>query len=467
MPGEMPLVMVVDDDAAVRRSVRKILKGMGLEVVEAGGGTEAIARIGEGGYDMVITDLRMPDIDGFAVLARSREKHPAAPVIMLTAHGDVQECVAAMRAGAANFLTKPFHVDELEEIVRQALEAASVPRPSPPPRRGAPPTPRAQQTQMAIIGESPRLKALLETVERVASSDATVLLTGETGTGKEVIARLIHGTSARVGKPMVAVNCGAIPENLVESELFGHAKGSFTGASERRVGRFVQADGGTLFLDEVGELPLSAQVKLLRVLQQREVTPIGEAQPVSVDVRIVAATHRDLEAMVADGKFRDDLYYRLNVVPLDVPPLRQRREDVPLLARHFLDERCRRVARRLAFSAEALEALCRYHWPGNVRELENLIERLTVLTRGDEITVADLPPRVRSGDVPGGDGWPAAPPRLSDEGIDLVKTLEEIEDRLIAEALRRAAGNKSHAAKLLGLNRTTLVEKLKRKGLDG
>jgi DNA-binding NtrC family response regulator len=462
----MPQVLVVDDDEVVRRTVGKILKHMGIGVVDAANGGEALQRINEGGYQMVITDLRMPGADGFAVLARSREKHPQVPVIMLTAHGDVHECVAAMRAGAANFLTKPFHVDELEDVVRQTLEAQSGSAGASKRPAGTPQNTRTQ-APVAIIGESAPLKELLETVSRVAASDTTVLLTGETGTGKEVVARLIHGMSARAGKPLVAVNCGAIPENLVESELFGHAKGSFTGASERRAGRFVQADGGTLFLDEVGELSLSAQVKLLRVLQQREVTPIGEAQPVAVDVRVVAATHRDLEAMVGSGKFRDDLFYRLNVVPLDMPPLRQRRADIPLLVDHFLDERARRAGRTLTITPEAMDALCAYAWPGNVRELENLMERLSVLCRTANVTIEDLPARMRERSrAVAGEGWPQAEPSNWEEGINLVRTLEEFEERLIAEALRRSGGNKSGAAKLLGLNRTTLVEKLKRRGFE-
>jgi DNA-binding NtrC family response regulator len=290
-----------------------------------------------------------------------------------------------------------------------------------------------------------------------------VLVTGETGTGKEVLARLIHGMSPRAGRPLVALNCGAIPEGLVESELFGHERGAFTGADRQRVGKFEQADGGTIFLDEIGELPLATQVKLLRVLQDREVTPVGSSESLPVDVRVVAATHRDLEAMAGTGQFRQDLFYRLDVVRIDMPSLRTRREDIPLLANHFLAIASARLKRHLSFAPDTLDALIRHDWPGNVRELENTVERMAILSPDDLISPVHLPPRVQqSGSVPAG----VVKPQLPEEGIDLQEALEAIEERLIAEALRRADGNKTLAARLLGLNRTTLIEKLKRKPVN-
>ncbi len=453
----MPHVLVVDDDAQIRRMVRRIVRGLGCEVTEAEDGVDAVGKLTGTRFDLVLTDLRMPRGDGMEVLEALRDRQPGTPSVMLTAHGAINECVAAMRAGAVDFLTKPFHADELENVVRRALA-----------RPGTREEPKPSKTELgrpqaSLIGVSPALQRVLEVVERVARTDATVLVTGETGTGKEVLARLIHGMSPRAGRPLVALNCGAIPEGLVESELFGHAKGAFTGAVERRSGKFTQADGGTIFLDEIGELPLATQVKLLRVLQDREVTPVGSADALPIDVRVVAATHRDLESMAAGGQFRQDLFYRLDVVRIDMPALRSRREDIPLLANHFLTIASVRLKRQLSFAPETLEALIRHEWPGNVRELENTVERMAILSPDDLIAPVHLPPRVQqAGPVPAG----VVKPSLPEEGIDLQEALEAIEERLIAEALRRADGNKTLAARLLGLNRTTLIEKLKRKPVN-
>jgi DNA-binding NtrC family response regulator len=453
----MPHVLVVDDDAQIRRMVRRIVRGLGCEVTEAEDGVDAVGKLTGTRFDLVLTDLRMPRGDGMEVLEALRDRQPGTPSVMLTAHGAINECVAAMRAGAVDFLTKPFHADELENVVKRALA-----------RPGATAEPKPSKTELgrpqaSLIGESQALQRVLEVVERVARTDATVLVTGETGTGKEVLARLIHGMSPRAGRPLVALNCGAIPEGLVESELFGHAKGAFTGAVDKRSGKFTQADGGTIFLDEIGELPLATQVKLLRVLQDREVTPVGSSDSMPIDVRVVAATHRDLEAMAGTGQFRQDLFYRLDVVRIDMPSLRTRREDIPLLANHFLNIASARLKRHLAFAGETLDALIRHDWPGNVRELENTVERMAILSPDDTILPVHLPPRVQqSGPVPAG----VVKPQLPEEGIDLQEALEAIEERLIAEALRRADGNKTLAARLLGLNRTTLIEKLKRKPVN-
>ncbi|MDB4982636.1 MAG: two component, sigma54 specific, transcriptional regulator, Fis family [Myxococcales bacterium] len=451
-------VLIVDDNASMRILLRTLLARIGYRVTEAQDGVEAIETLRKQSFDLVITDLVMPRADGFEVLRRTRERHPRIPVIMLTAEGSISECVGAMRAGAFNFLTKPFQPDDLEAVVRQALPARAEQAPSPRPRPGT--LGGDGQSQVALIGESPALRQVLDIIERVSSRSSTVLITGESGTGKEVVARLLHGSSCRASLPLVAVNCGAIPENLIESELFGHAKGAFTGALEASPGKFVQADGGTLFLDEIAELPLSLQVKLLRVVQEREVTAVGDTRVRSVDVRIIAATNRNLEAMVREVTFRADLFYRLEVLPIALPPLRERREDIPLLARHFLETMNWRFERSVRLPEDALAVLTAYSWPGNVREMENLFERLVILNRGGTILVSDLPCRVRdeSGHTV---ALVAAASERRDGIIDLHATVAGFEGSLIENAMRRSGGNKTRAAELLGLSRTTLSDKLK------
>jgi two-component system, NtrC family, response regulator AtoC len=449
-------VLVVDDDSGVRVTLRGMLARRGFNVIEAADGAAAIARLNTGPVDVVITDLVMPQANGFEVLRRARECQPRTPVIMLTAEGSIRDCVAAIQAGAFNFLTKPFQASDVEEQVRAALNSRdSMPRP----RRS---TDDLSRPQVALIGQSKLLRDVIDSVERLAGNTSTVLISGESGTGKEVVARLLHSSSQRAGRPFIAVNCGAIPESLIESELFGHAKGSFTGATEARAGKFLQAEGGTLFLDEISELQLALQVKLLRVLQEREVTPVGEANARRVDVRIIAATNRDLETMVKEGTFRKDLFYRLDVIPLKLPALRDRYEDIPILANYFLEANNRRLGRKVALSDEALSFMQLYEWPGNVREMENLIERLVVLCKGDVIGGSDLPARVRA--VGGGPGLGDASAALSHGAIDLPATMDGIERTLLEQALRQAGGNKTRAAALLGLSRTTLIDKLKRFG---
>jgi len=449
-------VLVVDDDSGVRVTLRGMLARRGFNVIEAADGAAAIARLNTGPVDVVITDLVMPQANGFEVLRRARECQPRTPVIMLTAEGSIRDCVAAIQAGAFNFLTKPFQASDVEEQVRAALNSRdSMPRP----RRS---TGDLSRPQVALIGQSKLLRDVIDSVERLAGNTSTVLISGESGTGKEVVARLLHSSSQRAGRPFIAVNCGAIPESLIESELFGHTKGSFTGATEARAGKFLQAEGGTLFLDEISELQLALQVKLLRVLQEREVTPVGEANARRVDVRIIAATNRDLETMVKEGTFRKDLFYRLDVIPLKLPALRDRYEDIPILANYFLEANNRRLGRKVALSDEALSFMQLYEWPGNVREMENLIERLVVLCKGDVIGGSDLPARVRA--VGGGPGLGDASAALSHGAIDLPATMDGIERTLLEQALRQAGGNKTRAAALLGLSRTTLIDKLKRFG---
>ena len=463
MSAQPPLALAVDDDADLRRSVCRLLERLGYRTIEASGAIEAIARLGEHRFDVVVTDLRMPPgADGHEVVRAVRQKQPTTATIMLTGQGAVSDCVEAMRAGANDFVTKPFHPDALAEAIRNAVENMRLLRPAPPARPDGKPRVAAPAPAASLLGTSPVIRELYGLIERVAPAQATVLVTGETGTGKEVVARLIHGTSPRSSGPFVAVNCGAVPENLIESELFGHARGAFTGATDRRIGRFAQADGGSLFLDEIGELPLHMQVRLLRVLQTREVVAIGEAKPQHVDIRVIAATNRDLAAMVKGGQFREDLFYRLNVVHLELPALRERGDDVELLFGTFLERSAALLGRTIGISPEALEHLRRYRWPGNVRELENLAERLVILSRSGMITPDDLPAEVRAPSLPNA---PVAAeiPSLAETGLDLEQTLEQTERRLIDEALRRSDGNKAQAARLLGINRTTLVEKLKRR----
>ncbi|MDB4981282.1 MAG: Two component, sigma54 specific, transcriptional regulator, Fis family [Myxococcales bacterium] len=450
-------LLVADDDGSIRSLFRAVLTRAGHAVVAVDDGAAAIAELRKSDFDVVITDLIMPNADGFEVLRRSRELRPRTPVIMLTGEGSIRDCVEAMRAGAFNFLSKPIQPHDLKDVVERALRTRAA-------YSGAGAALALEnegRPQVALIGSSPLLRKVLDVVERVARTDGTVLITGESGTGKEVVARLVHSSSPRAAGPFVAINCGAIPEALIESELFGHAKGSFTGATESRTGKFMQAHGGTLFLDEVGDLPLGMQVKLLRVLQEREVTPVGDNTARKVDVRIIAATNLDLEAAIHQGKFRQDLYYRLEVLPIQLPPLRDRVDDIPLLVRHFLDTANRRLATSVEMAEDAMALLRLYPWPGNVREMENLIERLVILARSSTITAGDLPARICRDQT--SSAIVAVAAELARGPIDLTATLAAIEATLIEQALLQAKGNRTHAAESLGISRTTLVDKLKRR----
>jgi two-component system response regulator AtoC len=448
-------ILIVDDEPAIRQLLKLALLRSGHQVTECADGGEASNALEGGTFDLVISDLTMPIADGLAVLRKARTVAPGTPVVILTARAAISDCVEAMREGAFNFLVKPFHPTELAAVVAQALRAGQAAQSAVPAARPS----GGEQAQAALIGESPALRQVLDVVGRVAPSEATVLLLGESGTGKEVVARLLHSFSPRVGGPFIAVNCGAIPEGLLESELFGHTKGAFTGATENRPGKFIEADGGTLFLDEVGELPLASQVKLLRVLQDRTVTPVGDGKSRTVQTRVVAATNQDLETRVKEGRFRTDLYYRLNVVPILLPALRERGSDVPLLARHFLASANRRAGKNVVLSEGALAALALGAWPGNVRELENMIERLVILDRTGVVRAEDVPASVTTAAAKLAG---AAAQALANGGIDLVETMARIEGVLIESALRAADGNKSRAAELLSLSRTTLLDKLKR-----
>lgn len=445
MAKETALILLVDDDAAIRAVLGSLLKQEGYEVATAASGGEALALLDKQPIDAVVTDLRMPGMDGMTLLRRVAQAWPDVPVVVLSAHGTVALAVDAMKGGAADFLTKPFEREEVLFVLAKVL-------------RGAAHGPRRAQEAFSPLGGSSVMAEVRDTIRRAAASSATVLILGESGTGKEVVARAIHEASPRAGKPFIKLNCAAFPETLLESELFGYEKGAFTGASQRKPGRIELAHGGTLLLDEIGEVPLTTQAKLLRALQFKEVERLGGTQTTKVDVRFLVATHRDLQQMIEDGEFRQDLYYRLNVVRLLVPPLRERTEDVQLLAEHFVAQAAENNGRPgTHLAAEAVARLLEQSWPGNVRQLENFMERLVVLSDGPELTRADVErellrdaQQVRSSrsSVP-----PSSEPRLEDHR-------READRRAITEALQRAKGNRSLAARLLGVSRRTLYTKL-------
>jgi DNA-binding NtrC family response regulator len=466
-------VLIVEDDPDVRRALERFLVRDGWTVVQAADGAEAVQILNrDHALTLVVSDLDMPHADGREVLKAAQQYD--IPVVIVTGVASVETAVDLMRRGAANYVTKPFSPPALRRVLDECRARNRSRRES---------TKSARETP-GMIGESAGLRAVVDVIGSVAETDATVLLMGESGTGKEVAARAIHAASRRAHRPFVAVNCGAIPEALLESELFGHAKGAFTGATHSRAGRFELAEGGTLFLDEIGDMPLAFQVRLLRVLQERQYTPLGDNAVRPTDVRVISATHRDLRKMVAEGTFREDLFYRINVVEIALPALRERREDIPMLVRHFLDAANARHGREVGMpTPEAMEAICRYDWPGNIRQLSNVIERMVVLRRTGAIALVDLPPELRpaslsalssstasqssSSSMAASSAAAIAPSTLPETGLDLRRTVAELEYALIDQALARTGGNRNAAAQLLGLNRTTLVEKLKRRGTAG
>ncbi|WP_308621784.1 sigma-54 dependent transcriptional regulator [uncultured Desulfovibrio sp.] len=450
-------ILVVDDDDAHRSMLRTMLRSWGFAVEEAADGDEAVALVRERAFDAVLTDVRMARMDGIHALKAMLEYNPALPVVLMTAFSSVETAVDALRLGAYDYLVKPLDFDLLRETLEQCIERS---RHSVENREL-----RRQLTEAAaseeIIGRSDALKRMLGFIETVAPTEATVLVTGESGTGKELVARALHGASARAGKPLVTVNCAALAETLLESELFGHEKGAFTGADRRREGRFVQANGGTLFLDEIGEMPLQLQAKLLRALQQGEIQRVGSDTPITVDVRVIAATNRDLRQEVQEKRFREDLYFRLNVISIEVPPLRRRGEDIPLLAAYFLQRFAERNRKSIkGFSPQAMDSLLRYSWPGNVRELENAVERAVILCNGDLVTGAELPDNIAHAS-PREEG-PAQQGSLSLAGM----ALELVERRAIEDTMRQTGDNKSEAARRLGITRATLHNKLRKYGLE-
>lgn len=435
-------VLVVDDERDMCDLIVDFLGREGYEVEAAHTGFEALARVREQDYDVVVTDLRMPGMDGIEVLREVKTLRPDVPVILITAFGSIDLAIEAMKAGAFYFVTKPFKMRQLEALVAKAAEQRGLVLENRRLRREV----QGHYEPDRIIGHSKAMREIFRMVDLVADSSSNVLIVGESGTGKEMIARAIHFRSRRAQGPFIPVNCSAIPEGLLESELFGHARGAFTGAYTSRKGLFVEASGGTLFLDEIGDMGLPLQAKLLRVLQDRVVRPVGSNKSFSADARVIAATHRDLKAAVREGAFREDLYYRLNVIPIRIPPLSERAEDVPLLVDHFLDKCAGATGRpRKRITARAVAALQRRTWEGNVRELENIIERLVVLTPGDTIDLDDLPFAM----APEGSRGPG-------RGPDDLPTLDEMERRYVLQVLDRTAGNKEKAARILGINRRTL-----------
>ena len=455
-----PLILIVDDDSPHRSMLRTVLRGWGYAVEEAEDGAAAVEQVRARAFDAVLTDVRMARLDGIAALREIREWNPSIPVPIMTAWSSVQNAVDALRLGAYDYLTKPLELDELKLALERALDHTRLARESQEPGRAQ------SEASSLLLGRSEAMRELVEMVETVAPTEATVLVSGESGTGKELVARAIQAASTRRDKPFVTINCAALAENLLESELFGHEKGAFTGADRRREGRFVQAHGGTLFLDEIGEMPLSLQAKLLRVLQQGEVQRVGCDETIKVDVRVIAATNRVLADEVAAGRFREDLFYRLNAIHIRVPPLRSRPEDIELLAQHFLDSYNRQLGKQNnGISPEAMELLKTYHWPGNVRELEHTIEAALNLTDGSrELRVEDIPAYFFSpaGAPAAGSGGANA---RSVPNVPLRDAVADYERGLIRQALQEAKGNIDRAAALLQIPRTTLYSRMSKLGL--
>jgi two-component system, NtrC family, response regulator AtoC len=461
-------VLIVDDEVNIRRVLAAMLKREGYEVTTAADGEQALGVLVKTPVHVVVTDLVMPRLGGMELLRRVAAEFPDVPVIVITAHGSVDSAVAALKAGAFDHITKPFEQEELKKVIAKAARAHDLERQNVHANFG-------DGDRPPLVGESPAMKAIYDIVGKVADSPSTVLITGESGTGKELIAKALHRGSSRRDKPLIKVNCAAIPKDLVESELFGYERGAFTGAVGSKPGRFELADGGSLFLDEIGEVPVEMQVKLLRALQESEFERVGGIKTLRVDVRLIAATNRDLKSLIAEGKFREDLYYRLAVVPVALPPLRDRREDIPLLVRHFIAKYDERLGKRVeGIEGEALQLLLGYSWPGNIRELENLMERSVLFADGPLILASALPDSLREkgpqAPVPiaavGPLGAIAAPSGASMKEI-VRQAQAELEKELIARALEETGGNVTRAAKRLQISRKSLQVKMKELGLRG
>jgi len=453
----MSRILVVDDEKGMREFLAIMLRKEGYDVVTAEGGQKAVKIIKEDVFDLVITDIRMPRVDGVEVLRAVKEASPETVVIMITAYASAETAVEAMKQGAYDYITKPFKVDEIRLIVRNSLEKRRLRSENVMLRREV----EAGRGFENFIGKSDAIRRVFDLITRVADKPSTVLITGESGVGKELVARALHNLGPRRDNPFVYIHCGALPESLLESELFGHIKGSFTGAVDNKEGLFEVAEGGTVFLDEISETTQAFQVKLLHVLQDREFKRVGGTKDIKVDVRVVAATNRDLLSEVAGGGFREDLYYRLNVIPIHVPPLRERKDDIPMLVEHFLAKAGRDgVVRRM--SPEAMEALISCDWKGNVRELENMVERACALTDGPVIALEHLPPELTGVSrlvCP-------APVDIPEDGLDLEGVLDGLEKGYLMKALRRTGGSKVEAAKLLGLSFPSLRHRLKKLGVE-
>jgi two-component system response regulator HydG len=453
--NEKPRILVVDDEESHRIMLRTVLKAEGYQVAEAADGTEAVRAVEQEPFDLILLDIRMTTMDGIEALTEIRKKTPLVPVLIMTAYASVKTAVEALKAGAFEYLTKPLDIEELKILIEKALELYQL---------------RAENIALKerlgdrfdfakIIGRSPKMKEVFDTLSLVAPTDATVLILGESGTGKELVANSIHHNSPRASQPFIKVSCAALPETLLEGELFGHEKGAFTGAIARREGRFQLAHRGTIFLDEVGEMSMTTQTKLLRVLQEKEFEPLGSTRTVKVDVRVIAASNKDLEREVKEGRFREDLFYRLNVVPVSLPALRERKEDIPALATHFFAVyRDKNKKETKDISRKAMDLLMRYDWPGNIRELENCVERAVILARGEIIAPADLPPAIQA----------LTSSDREVQGLELPSgiSLQEVEKALIVKTLEDTGGNRTRAAEILGINRRTLQNKLKEYGIN-
>ncbi len=452
---EIIKILVIDDDDSGREALTMLLRSVGYEVTSAATGASAIDLIDREQYQVVVSDLFLPDKSGLDILLHVRKVSPDTEVIVVTGHASAQTAVRAMKEGAFDYITKPIDFDELKIVVSKALEKQKLMSENVYLRRQL----KGRFEFNNIIGNSPAMNLVFERMNRIVKTDSAILVSGESGTGKELVAKALHYNGSRKDRPFVAVNCSAIPETLLESELFGHVRGAFTGAIKDKPGKFEAANYGTIFLDEIGTLPLHLQAKLLRVLQEHEVERVGSNKTVKLHVRVISATNSDLENMVQRGEFREDLYYRLNVIPLHLPPLRERQQDIMYLTAFFMEKQCRLMGRApCSISKQALEALEQYSWPGNVRELENLVERMIVLTDAAVITLEDVPAKI-AGEKSAGE---ALYVNMSRGGVDMVATITRVEHSLITQALETAGGVKAKAAALLGINRTTLVEKIKR-----
>ncbi|MBE0603203.1 MAG: sigma-54-dependent Fis family transcriptional regulator [Deltaproteobacteria bacterium] len=469
----MQSVLVIDDNEDIRNLLSDFLGASGFEVTDAKDGEAAMEFLRRQKFDLYLVDLIMPGKGGFDVLREVKELSIDVPAIVITGNGSIESAVDAMRLGAFDYIEKPFNLEALRITVDRALSHQRLQKENATLKRQL----SDKYDFRNIIGNSPRMQGLYRILEKISDTDSTILITGESGTGKELVAKTIHYNSARADQPFVPINCGAIPRDLLESELFGHEKGAFTGAVCARIGRFELANFGTIFLDEIAELPFSLQVKLLRVVQEREFERIGGTKTIKVNVRILAATNRELEKAVAAGSFREDLYYRLNVIPLHIPPLRERDDDIMLLFEHFMAEFCKKRRRpTLKISPEVRKILTGYRWPGNVRELENAIERMVILNDSGVLGNEDLPEHIRASGIEAAPALPTqnvplqsdirVPTPWTDSGINMNAVLDELERALILQALEKAGGVKNKAAMLLGLNRTTLLEKIKKMGLS-
>jgi two-component system response regulator AtoC len=441
-------ILIIDDEQHMRWIIGKAMTKEGYRTEMAASGQEGISAIAESSPDLILLDLKLPDMSGIEVLRRVKQEHPGIPVIMITAHGTVESAIEAMKIGAVDYISKPFDMEELKIVIRRCLEVVELAT-EVDYLRGE----LGQKLNTSLIGESAAISDIKELITKVADTPAIVLIQGESGTGKEVVARLLHQQSSRAKKPFVAVNCVAIPENLLESELFGYERGAFTGANARKKGKFEIAYSGTIFLDEIGEIPPHIQVKFLRVLQERVFDRVGGNEPVKMEARIIAATNRDLKKSVAEGLFREDLYYRLKVIPIDLPALRERKEDIPALADFFL-RKYDYAKKTKGFTVEAMKVMSQYSWPGNIRELENAIERAVILCGKDYISAGYFPQEIASGTgKPGGFNF-----ELPEEGI----SLNDVEKQLIIKALEKCGGNQSKASQLLGITRSALIYRMEK-----